>query len=98
MGCSLERAALSQCQTGGEHRSSCTNRINTNDRYSNSHTDKTANRNAASNQTANFETDKNSDANTVTVTIGRLRRNLGDPPVITTTPTVGYRIADPSAG
>jgi DNA-binding response OmpR family regulator len=32
--------------------------------------------------------------NTVTVTIGRLRRKLGDPPVITTTPTVGYRIAD----
>ncbi|TKA10258.1 response regulator transcription factor [Actinacidiphila oryziradicis] len=35
--------------------------------------------------------------NTVTVTIGRLRRKLGAPPVITTTPTVGYRIADPSA-
>jgi DNA-binding response OmpR family regulator len=33
--------------------------------------------------------------NTVTVTIGRLRRKLGDPPVIMTTPTVGYRIADP---
>lgn len=33
--------------------------------------------------------------NTVTVTIGRLRRKLGDPPVITTTPGVGYRIADP---
>jgi DNA-binding response OmpR family regulator len=32
--------------------------------------------------------------NTVTVTVGRLRRKLGDPPVITTTPTVGYRIAD----
>jgi DNA-binding response OmpR family regulator len=31
--------------------------------------------------------------NTVTVTVGRLRRKLGDPPVITTTPTVGYRIA-----
>ena len=30
--------------------------------------------------------------NTVTVTIGRLRRKLGDPPVITTTPGVGYRI------
>jgi DNA-binding response OmpR family regulator len=30
--------------------------------------------------------------NTVTVTIGRLRRKLGDPPVITTTATVGYRI------
>ena len=33
--------------------------------------------------------------NTVTVTIGRLRRKLGDPPVITTTPGVGYRIAVP---
>jgi DNA-binding response OmpR family regulator len=32
--------------------------------------------------------------NTVTVTIGRLRRKLGDPPVILTTPGVGYRIAD----
>ena len=31
--------------------------------------------------------------NTVAVTIGRLRRKLGDPPVITTTPGVGYRIA-----
>ncbi|WP_433373200.1 response regulator transcription factor [Streptosporangium sp. CA-115845] len=30
--------------------------------------------------------------NTVTVTIGRLRRKLGSPPVITTTPGVGYRI------
>jgi DNA-binding response OmpR family regulator len=30
--------------------------------------------------------------NTVTVTIGRLRRKLGDPQVITTTPGVGYRI------
>jgi DNA-binding response OmpR family regulator len=28
----------------------------------------------------------------VTVTIGRLRRKLGDPPVITTTPGVGYRL------
>jgi DNA-binding winged helix-turn-helix (wHTH) protein len=35
--------------------------------------------------------------NTVTVTIGRLRRKLGDPPVITTMPTVGYRIADQPA-
>ena len=34
--------------------------------------------------------------NTVTVTIGRLRRKLGDPPVISTTPGVGYRIADPA--
>jgi DNA-binding response OmpR family regulator len=32
--------------------------------------------------------------NTVTVTVGRLRRKLGDPPVVTTTPNVGYRIAD----
>jgi DNA-binding response OmpR family regulator len=32
--------------------------------------------------------------NTVTVTIGRLRRKLGDPPVILTTPGVGYRIAE----
>jgi DNA-binding response OmpR family regulator len=30
--------------------------------------------------------------NTVTVTIGRLRRKLGDPPVVITTPGVGYRI------
>ncbi|MFD1541338.1 response regulator transcription factor [Nonomuraea guangzhouensis] len=30
--------------------------------------------------------------NTVTVTIGRLRRKLGDPPIITTMPGVGYRI------
>ncbi len=30
--------------------------------------------------------------NTVTVTIGRLRRKLGDPPVIVTTPGIGYRI------
>jgi DNA-binding response OmpR family regulator len=34
--------------------------------------------------------------NTVTVTIGRLRRKLADPPVILTTPGVGYRIADPA--
>lgn len=32
--------------------------------------------------------------NTVTVTIGRLRRKLGSPSIITTTPGVGYRIAD----
>ena len=32
--------------------------------------------------------------NTVTVTIGRLRRKLGNPPVITTRPGVGYRIGD----
>jgi DNA-binding response OmpR family regulator len=34
--------------------------------------------------------------NTVTVTIGRLRRKLGDPPIITTTPSVGYRISEES--
>jgi DNA-binding response OmpR family regulator len=32
--------------------------------------------------------------NTVTVTIGRLRRKLGDPPVIATTTGIGYRISD----
>ncbi|MCA2226442.1 response regulator transcription factor [Nonomuraea aurantiaca] len=39
--------------------------------------------------------DENADpfTNTVTVTIGRLRRKLGEPPVITTTPGVGYRLA-----
>jgi DNA-binding response OmpR family regulator len=31
------------------------------------------------------------------VTIGRLRRKLGDPPVITTTPGIGYRLADQPA-
>ena len=31
--------------------------------------------------------------NTVAVTIGRLRRKLGDPPVIVTAPGIGYRIA-----
>jgi DNA-binding response OmpR family regulator len=38
--------------------------------------------------------DENADpfTNTVTVTIGRLRRKLGEPPVIVTTPGVGYRI------
>jgi DNA-binding response OmpR family regulator len=42
--------------------------------------------------------DENADpfTNTVTVTIGRLRRKLGDPPVITTKPSVGYRITDPA--
>ena len=35
--------------------------------------------------------------NTVAVTIGRLRRKLGEPPVIATSPGVGYRIA-PTAG
>jgi DNA-binding response OmpR family regulator len=39
--------------------------------------------------------DENADpfTNTVTVTIGRLRRKLGEPQVIATTPGVGYRIA-----
>ncbi len=39
--------------------------------------------------------DENADpfTNTVTVTVGRLRRKLGDPPVIKTTPGIGYRIA-----
>ncbi|GAB2957120.1 response regulator transcription factor [Micromonospora polyrhachis] len=39
--------------------------------------------------------DENADpfTNTVTVTIGRLRRKLGPPTVVTTTPGVGYRIA-----
>jgi DNA-binding response OmpR family regulator len=42
--------------------------------------------------------DENADpfTNTVTVTIGRLRRKLGDPPLITTTPGIGYRIAPAS--
>lgn len=34
--------------------------------------------------------------NTVTVTIGRLRRKLGGPPVIITKPGVGYRVIDAS--
>ncbi|MFC4529312.1 response regulator transcription factor [Sphaerisporangium dianthi] len=36
--------------------------------------------------------------NTVTVTVGRLRRKLGPPPIITTTPGVGYRITDDVRG
>ncbi|MET8505568.1 response regulator transcription factor [Streptomyces sp. NPDC014779] len=38
--------------------------------------------------------DENADpfTNTVTVTVSRLRRKLGGPPVITTTPGIGYRI------
>ena len=36
--------------------------------------------------------------NTVTVTVSRLRRKLGDPPVITTTQGVGYRIAGAGPG
>jgi DNA-binding response OmpR family regulator len=41
--------------------------------------------------------DENADpfTNTVTVTIGRLRRKLGTPPIITTTPGVGYRLDEP---
>ena len=35
--------------------------------------------------------------NTLAVTIGGLRRKLGDPPVITTTPGVGYRISESAA-
>jgi DNA-binding response OmpR family regulator len=44
--------------------------------------------------------DENADpfTNTVTVTLGRLRRKLGSPPVITTTPGIGYRIAGPPDG
>ncbi|MGH3239316.1 MAG: winged helix-turn-helix domain-containing protein, partial [Spirillospora sp.] len=39
--------------------------------------------------------DENADrfTNTVAVTVGRVRRKLGDPPVIETVPGVGYRIA-----
>nr|WP_089916990.1 response regulator transcription factor [Lentzea albida] len=38
--------------------------------------------------------DENADpfTNTVAVTVGRLRRKLGDPPIVSTTPGVGYRI------
>jgi DNA-binding response OmpR family regulator len=41
--------------------------------------------------------DENADpfTNTVAVTVGRLRRKLGDPPVIATTPGVGYRVRPP---
>jgi DNA-binding response OmpR family regulator len=41
--------------------------------------------------------DENADpfTNTVTVTVSRLRRKLGEPPVIRTTPGVGYRLAGP---
>jgi DNA-binding response OmpR family regulator len=43
--------------------------------------------------------DENADpfSNTVTVTVGRLRRKLGIPSIITTTPGVGYSIANPGA-
>ncbi|MFB6521506.1 response regulator transcription factor [Streptomyces sp. NPDC056401] len=42
--------------------------------------------------------DENADpfTNTVAVTVGRLRRKLGGPQIITTTPGVGYRIAAPA--
>jgi DNA-binding response OmpR family regulator len=42
--------------------------------------------------------DENTDpfTKTVQVTISRLRRKLGDPPLIQTIPGVGYRITDPS--
>ena len=36
--------------------------------------------------------DENADPFTNTVTVGRLRRKLGNPPIITTTPGIGYRI------
>jgi DNA-binding response OmpR family regulator len=44
--------------------------------------------------------DENADpfTKTVQVTIARLRRKLGQPPVIHTTPGVGYRIASPESG
>jgi DNA-binding response OmpR family regulator len=40
--------------------------------------------------------DENADpfTKTVQVTIGRLRRRLGEPPVIETVPGAGYRISD----
>ena len=42
--------------------------------------------------------DENTDpfTNTVRVTIGRLRRKLGEPKVIHNTPGIGYRIAIPT--
>ncbi|WP_197094033.1 response regulator transcription factor [Nonomuraea sp. SBT364] len=41
--------------------------------------------------------DENADpfTNTVTVTIGRLRRKLGGPPIVITMPGVGYRLGGP---
>jgi DNA-binding response OmpR family regulator len=41
--------------------------------------------------------DENADpfTNTVAVTVGRLRRRLGEPPAIETTPGLGYRITCP---
>jgi DNA-binding response OmpR family regulator len=43
--------------------------------------------------------DENADpfTNAVAVAVGRLRRKLGDPPVIMTTPGVGYRVAGTTA-
>jgi DNA-binding response OmpR family regulator len=43
--------------------------------------------------------DENADpfTKTVQVTIGRLRRKLGEPPVIETVPSVGYRVPDGAA-
>lgn len=41
--------------------------------------------------------DEHADPFTTTVTISRLRRKLGDPPVIATTPGVGYRIPSQTA-
>jgi hypothetical protein len=38
---------------------------------------------------------EHADPFTNTVTVGRLRRKLGNPPIIITTPGVGYRITDP---
>ncbi|HXW88653.1 MAG TPA: winged helix-turn-helix domain-containing protein [Streptosporangiaceae bacterium] len=37
-------------------------------------------------------------SNAVAVTIGRLRRKLGDPPVILTTPGVRYRVTEIGSG
>jgi DNA-binding response OmpR family regulator len=34
--------------------------------------------------------------NTVSVTVGRLRRKLGEPPIIATTPGIGYRVIEPT--
>jgi DNA-binding response OmpR family regulator len=41
--------------------------------------------------------DAQADPFITTVTISRLRRKLGDPPIITTTPGAGYRIASQAA-
>jgi DNA-binding response OmpR family regulator len=34
--------------------------------------------------------------NIVSVTVGRLRRKLGEPPIIATTPGIGYRVIEPT--